>query len=140
MEKLKKSIGKSVKMISRTLPLLLGILLLITLLLVNVPKTMFTTIFTGNSIIDPTIGAIAGAIIAGSPINSYIIGGELLNGGIGLVTITAFIVAWVTVGFVQIPAETMLLGKKFTLVRNGLALIFSIIVAIITVTITQVII
>jgi hypothetical protein len=70
---------------------------------------------------------------------SYIIGGELLKQGISLIAVTAFIVAWVTVGFIQLPAESMILGKKFAFVRNILSFIFAIIVALITVVILGVV-
>ena len=70
---------------------------------------------------------------------SYIFAGELLKQGISLIAVTAFIVSWVTVGIVQIPAESAILGKRFTLIRNLTAFIFAIIVAILTVLILNVI-
>lgn len=63
----------------------------------------------------------------------------MLNHGVSLIAVTSFIVAWVTVGFIQFPAEAMLLGKKFAIVRNVVAFVFSIIVALITVGIVSVI-
>jgi len=59
----------------------------------------------------------------------------LLKQGISLLAVTAFLVAWVTVGLVQLPAEVMMLGKKFAIIRNITAFIFAIIVAIITIVI-----
>jgi hypothetical protein len=47
--------------------------------------------------------------------------------------VTAFLVAWVTVGIIQLPAEIMMLGKRFAITRNILSFIFSILVAIMTV-------
>ena len=38
-------------------------------------------------------------------------------------------------GLVQLPAESMLLGKKFAIIRNITAFIFAMIVAVVTVTI-----
>ena len=73
-----------------------------------------------------------GSISAGNPITSYIFGGELLDQGINLLAVTAFLVAWVTVGLVQLPAESFLLGKRFAILRNAISFIFSIFVAIIT--------
>ncbi|MEJ2267866.1 MAG: hypothetical protein P8X70_02205, partial [Nanoarchaeota archaeon] len=79
-----------------------------------------------------------GSISAGSPITSYIIGGELLKRGTSLIPVTAFIVAWVTVGIIQIPIESKTLGKKFTILRNSLAFISAIIVALITTAIMKI--
>jgi uncharacterized membrane protein YraQ (UPF0718 family) len=59
------------------------------------------SIFTQNKFIDTAIGALLGSILAGNSINSYIIGHELIIGGVSLFAVTAFLIAWVTVGFIQ---------------------------------------
>lgn len=123
----------SVKSFKRTLPTIMGIILLISLANSLITKEMYSKIFRGT-FFDPLIGAFVGSISAGSPVTSYIIGGELLQQGIGLIAITSFIVAWVTVGIIQLPAESIMLGKKFALVRNSISFIFAIIVALITIT------
>ena len=74
-----------------------------------------------------------GSFMTGNPIISYILGGELLKVGMSLVAVLAFLVSWVTVGFIQLPAEMYFLGRKFALLRNFLSFIFSILVAFITV-------
>jgi len=63
----------------------------------------------------------------------------MLSQGVGLIAVTAFIVSWVTVGIIQLPAESAILGKRFALLRNLTAFVFSIIVAIITVLILGVV-
>jgi uncharacterized membrane protein YraQ (UPF0718 family) len=122
--------------VKMSIPILVGILLLIGLINTLVPKSFFSRIFTGNKILDPLIGALIGSIAAGSPLNSYLIGGELLKNGISLVAVLAFVVSWVTVGTVQLPAETLMLGKKFALLRNGISLIMAVVIAILTVLIS----
>ena len=67
---------------------------------------------------------------------SYIIGGELLKNGVSLVAVLAFIVSWVTVGTVQLPAESLMLGRKFALLRNGISLIMAIAISVLTVLIS----
>ncbi len=126
------SIKKSVNMILRTTPIMLGVILLISISLVHIPKDIYSMVFTGT-LLDPIIGAFFGSIFAGSPITSYVAGGELLDSGVSLLAVTAFLVSWVSVGIIQIPAESMLLGKKFAIVRNIVAFFCSIIVAIVTV-------
>ena len=130
---LKKAAISAVKPLYRALPILVGAVLLVSLASTLIPKSAFLKLFSKNLIIDPVIGAGLGSILAGNPIISYILGGEFLIMGISLVAVTAFIVAWVTVGIVQLPAEIIMLGKKFAITRNILSFIFSIIVAIITV-------
>ncbi len=138
MKKLKEALIKSAKSLYQTLPILIGAILLVSLANALIPKTFYSTMFRNNLFLDPFIGSAIGSILAGSPITSYIIGGELLKQGISLVAVTAFLVAWVTVGMVQLPAESVMLGKKFAVVRNITAFLFSIIVAIITTIIVEV--
>ncbi|MBN2421926.1 hypothetical protein JXB41_01755 [Candidatus Woesearchaeota archaeon] len=121
------------------LPVIAGVILLIGLVNTLIPKSFYTELFRGNFFLDPLIGSVMGSILAGSPITSYVLGGELLNQGVTLIAVTAFIVSWVTVGFVQLPAESMILGKKFAITRNVLSFVFAIVVAIITVGILNVI-
>ena len=117
----------------QTFPVLLGVLLLIALVLTAVPKDFYSKFFTGNNFLDPLVGATFGSIAAGNPLTSYVIGGELLEQGISLVAITAFIISWVTVGIVQLPAESLMLGKRFSIIRNLVSFVSAIIVAILTV-------
>ncbi|MBN1190914.1 MAG: hypothetical protein JXA46_14255 [Dehalococcoidales bacterium] len=124
--------GKTIRQFVTLLPVLAGVILLMGLFQTFVSKDILMSIFTGNPLVDTLWAACFGSIIAGNPINSYVIGGELLDYGISLFAITAFILTWVTVGIVQLPAEMAALGRKFALVRNGMAFVLSIPVAIIT--------
>ena len=87
--------------------------------------------------IDALIGSSVGSVAAGNPITSYIIAGELLNKGVSLLAVTAFLLAWVTVGIVQFPAEAILLGKKFAIVRNASSFALSVLVAFAVITILK---
>lgn len=132
-KKLKSAIIKSAKAMYMSLPVLLGVLLLVSLANTLIPKSIYSSLFSKNIFLDSVIGSALGSILAGNPITSYILGGEFLKQGISLVAVTAFLAAWVTVGLVQLPAESMFLGKKFAITRNITAFVFSIIVALITV-------
>jgi uncharacterized membrane protein YraQ (UPF0718 family) len=68
-----------------------------------------------------------------SPFTSYIIGGELRQEGVSMLAITAFIVVWVTVGIIQLPAEALMLGKRFAIARNAVSFFVSIVIAFLTV-------
>lgn len=132
-EKLKNSVIKSGKSLWSSMPVLAGVVLLVGLANTLISKSAYGKVFTGDMISDSIIGSALGSVLAGTPVTSYVLGGELLNQGISLVAVTAFLVAWVTVGFVQLPAESIMLGKRFAVSRNILSFIFSIIVATITV-------
>ena len=130
---LKQAFLKTARSLTRSLPILLGVLMLLSLVFTLIPKSLYGKIFTGNRIIDPLIGAAVGSIAGGNPVTSYIIGGELRLQGISMLAITAFIVAWVTVGVIQLPAEALMLGKRFALVRNVVSFFSAIMIAILTV-------
>lgn len=131
--KLKEALYKSARAMRKSLPIIIGAIILISLANTFIPKTAYSSFFSKKPLVDSVVGSTVGSILAGNPITSYVIGGELLQQGISLVAVTAFIIAWVTVGVVQLPAEAVLLGKKFALVRNITAFVFSIFVAIVTV-------
>ncbi|MFW0837643.1 MAG: hypothetical protein ACKKL5_01455 [Candidatus Komeilibacteria bacterium] len=125
--------------IKTTLPILIGVILFIAWIITIIPPTFYNKIFIGNSIIDSLVGALVGSMSAGNPINSYIIGEQLLKQNVSLVAVTAFILSWVTVGVVQFPAEALLLGKKFALTRNIISFFFAIIISMLTVLILKLI-
>jgi len=120
-----------------TLPVLFGVVLFISWVISVIPSSLYSKIFIGNDFTDSVIGAIVGSVAAGNPVNSYVIGIELLKQNIGLVAVTAFIISWVTVGLVQFPAEALLLGKKFALTRNIISFFSAIVISILTVLILQ---
>ena len=134
-----EAVYKAGKGLWRAFPMILGTILLVSLIATLIPKSFYAKIFQGD-IIDLLIGSIIGSISAGNPITSYILGGEFLKQGISLLAVTSFIVAWVTVGIIQLPAESAILGKKFALLRNLTAFLLSMIVALITILILNLII
>jgi hypothetical protein len=123
------SAKKAFNAFRQAFPVVLGVLLLVSLANTAIPKENYTSFFTGNLLIDSLAGAIFGSIAAGNPINSYIIGGELLQLGVSLTAVSAFILAWVTVGAIHIPAEMTVLGRNFAIARNILSFFSCIIIA-----------
>ena len=127
------SFHKAFKNIAEILPVLLGVILLLGLFQTFVSKQTISSVFTGNLWWDTAIGSLFGSISAGNPIVSYIIGGELLKQNVSLLAVTAFMVAWVTIGIIQLPAEALILGKRFALARNIISFILAILVSMATV-------
>ena len=113
-------------------PLLLGVIGLVGLFQVLVTPEMLASLFRGNPFLDTLTGTLSGAVAAGNPIVSYIIGGGLLDQGISLYAVTAFLLSWVTLGFIQLPAEVAVFGGRFTLLRNILAFVFTMLIAVAT--------
>jgi uncharacterized membrane protein YraQ (UPF0718 family) len=113
-------------------PLLLGVIGLVGLLQVLVTPRVLASLFHGTAIVDTLIGTLAGGTAAGNPVLSYLLGGELLAQGISLYAVSAFILSWVTLGFIHLPAEVEVLGFPLTLYRNILAFVFTMIIAVLT--------
>jgi predicted Fe-Mo cluster-binding NifX family protein len=121
------------------LPILFSVVLLMGLFNALVPGELLASLFSGSAIFDTLWGACLGSIIAGNPVNSYVIGGELLKQGVSLFAVTALIITWVTVGLVQLPAEMAALGRRFALVRNAICFILAVPIALMTVVILNVV-
>ena len=130
-----QALRSSAKQFYTLLPVLIGVVLLIGLFEAFVSKDVLSSIFSGSPALDTLWGACFGSIFAGNPINSYVIGGELMENGVSMFAVTALILTWVTVGLVQLPAEIAALGKRFAIVRTVLCFVLSIPVAMLTVTI-----
>ncbi len=126
------ALKKSFKQFSGLLPVMFGVVLLIGLFKTFLTRELISGFFTGKIIPDTFLGSCLGSILAGNPINSYVIGKELLDRGVSFFGVTAFMTAWVTVGLVHLPMEITALGKNFTLKRNLLAFIFSLLTAFFT--------
>ncbi len=133
VERLATAFYKALKSFMSAFPVIIGVVLLLGLFKTFVTPKMITSIFTGEVLRDTLIGSILGSILTGNPITSYIIGGELLNDGVSLFAVTAFIMSWITVGLTQLPAEALFLGRRFAFARNALSFILAIAVAVATV-------
>lgn len=113
-------------------PMLIGVIGLVGLFQVLVTPRMLASLFRGNAIVDTFIGTLAGAAASGNPVVSYLLGGELLGQGVSLYAVSAFILSWVTLGFIHLPAEVEVLGFPFTLYRNILSFVFTMFIAVLT--------
>jgi len=134
-----KALSRTGKQFGRMLPILVAVVLLMGLFKAFISKELLLSIFSGNAALDTILGACFGSVVPGNPINSYIIGGEMLQNGVSLFAVTAFLMTWVSVGLIQLPAEMMALGRKFSLLRNAVSLMISTVAAIVTVFIVNLI-
>jgi hypothetical protein len=109
-------------------------MLLATSLVITVfPEQISAGLFGNGDIPDALLGASIGSIAMGHPLASYLLGGELLGGGVGLVAVTALLISWMTVGIVQLPAESLMLGARFAVYRNLVCFGITVIIAFLTV-------
>lgn len=114
----RRAVSDASRQFRNLLPVMAGVVLLMGFASVFLPARILTGLFSGDAAWDSFLGACAGSLFAGNPANSYLIGREMLDQGISLVAVTAFMSAWVGVGLVQLPAEIAALGWKFAVLRN----------------------
>ena len=133
IDKVKGSLNKATGTFVNILPIILGMLLLTSWVMTVMPDEIITALFSGHGVPDALLGASIGSIAAGHPVVSYVLGGELLTAGVSLIAVTALIVSWVTVGVVQLPAEALLLGKRFAIYRNLISFVSALAVALLVV-------
>ena len=132
-KRLKRSARKALRTFISILPLIVGMLLLTSLAVTLIPEHISAGLFGRHDLVDVFLGASAGSVAAGHPVASYILGGELLAEGVSLLAVTALIVSWVTLGIVQLPAESLLLGERFAIYRNLMCFLFAIVIPFFTV-------
>jgi uncharacterized membrane protein YraQ (UPF0718 family) len=130
---LKQCLLKTIRTFINILPVIVGMLLATSLLITLFPEEISTGLFGNGDLTDAMLGAAIGSIAAGHPMASYLLGGELLSGGVSLIAVTAFLVTWITVGIVQLPAESLMLGTRFAVYRNIVSFGIAIIIAYLTV-------
>ncbi|MGD8999552.1 MAG: hypothetical protein PVF75_03985 [Granulosicoccaceae bacterium] len=131
--RLTKSLKKTARTFVNLLPIIVGMLLLTSLGVTVFPEQISAGLFGSSDVLDALIGASLGSVAAGHPLASYLLGGELLKGGVSLVAVTAFIVSWVTVGVVQLPAEVLMLGARFAIYRNVICFFSAVAIAFLSV-------
>jgi uncharacterized membrane protein YraQ (UPF0718 family) len=130
---IKEAFNKSLKGFISMLPMLIAILLLLGIFDVYITKDILLSFFISNNFVDTITGTLLGGVLTGNPMISYILGGELTDAGVSLYAVTAFILSWVTIGLVQLPAEVEIFGFRFTFYRTLFTFITTVLVSLSTV-------
>ena len=89
---LKASLKKTIRTFINILPIIVGMLMATSLVVTLFPEEISAGLFGHGDIPDAMLCAAIGSIAAGHPLASYLLGGELLSGGVGLITVTTMLV------------------------------------------------
>lgn len=129
-EKTILALKKAWKAFENILPQFLGVLLFIGIILSILTPAQISGIL-GNQAgwWGVLLAAILGSITLIPGFIAFPLAAALLQNGAGYMQIAAFISTLMMVGIVTMPVEMQYFGKKATLLRNGLAFVFSLIVA-----------
>lgn len=130
--KTKQSLVIAVKSFFRILPMVFIIIIIIGLLLGFIPPTRILDIAGDQAGFGGVIFvAFLGAIFHIPALISFPLAAALLKGGASITCVAVFITTLTMIGIVTLPLEIKELGKKITLLRNGISFIFAIIIALI---------
>lgn len=131
-EKTKLALKKAWKSFENLLPQLLAILIIIGVMLaVLTPEQISGLLGTESGWVGVLIAAAIGSITLVPAFVAFPLAAALLQNGAGYMQIAAFVSTLMMVGIVTMPLEKQYFGKKATIARNGLAFIFSLVVALI---------
>jgi uncharacterized membrane protein YraQ (UPF0718 family) len=129
-KKTKQSLKKAWKAFDNILPAFALILLLIGATMAVVSPAMVNELLGANS--GPTGMVVAAAIGSITLIPGFIafpLAKAVLDMGAGIMQVAVFISTLMMVGVVTAPMETQFFSRKTMLLRNGLSVVFSFIVA-----------
>lgn len=129
-ERTRKALKKSWKAFENILPEFLVVILLVGMVLsILDPSTISAYIGESSGWLGVLFTAVIGAITLIPGFIAFPMAALLLQGGAGYMQIGAFISSLMMVGIITIPVEIRYFGKKLTFYRNGMAFLFSFLVA-----------
>jgi uncharacterized membrane protein YraQ (UPF0718 family) len=129
-EKTKKAFKIAGKALMKTAPSLLTVLGIVGLTLgILTPETISKLVGAEAGFTATIMAALLGAITLIPSLVAFPLAGSLLRSGATVMTISAFVTTLVMVGIVTAPMEIKSLGKKFTLLRNGLGFLAALLIA-----------
>lgn len=131
-KKTKIALIKAWKSFENILPQFSSILIIIGIMLsILSPEVISSVIGQKSGWLGMILAATIGSITLIPGFVAFPLASALLKGGAGFMQIAVFISTLMMVGVVTIPVEMKYFGKKTTFLRNGMAFIFSFIVAIV---------
>ncbi len=131
-KKTKQALMKAWRSVENILPEFLAVILFVGLMLAALkPETISRIIGSESGPFGILISSLVGAVTLIPGFIAFPTAALLLENGAGYMQIAAFISSLMMVGVVTLPVETRYFGKKLSYLRNAMAFVFSIIIALI---------
>lgn len=131
-EKTKIALKKGAKAFESILATLLCVMVFIGISLAIIDENLIARLIgPGSGIIGILIAVAVGSITMMGGFIAFPLGATLLERGAGIAQVAGFISALMMVGFLTIALEKKYWGMKVTIIRNGLGIIVSILVALV---------
>lgn len=129
-DKTKKAFKVAGKSLVKTAPALIAMLGIVGLILgLLTPEKISSLIGSEAGFLATITAALIGSLTLIPSLVAFPLAGSLLRSGATVMTISAFITTLVMVGVVTAPMEMKILGRNFTLLRNGLAVVAALVIA-----------
>jgi len=121
------------RMLWRTLPLLVAAFFVAGMLAVALPPGLVHRLLGGtSSLLDVVIGSVAGGLIPGGPYVSFPIIAAVHQAGAGLAATVAMVTGWAVWNLGLLSFELALVGPRFTLIRVASTLLLPPVAGIVT--------
>lgn len=128
--KTKQALKKAWKSFENILPQMLGILTTVGIIIALLnPQVISRVIGSSSGYLGVALAAVVGSITLIPGFIAFPTAAILLQNGAGYMQIGAFISSLMMVGLITMPMEIKFFGRKSTFLRNGMAFLFSFIVA-----------
>lgn len=128
--KTKMALKKAWKSFENILPQFLSVLVVIGLALaILTPEQISRILGSDSGMVGIAAALVIGSITLIPGFVAFPLAAALLQNGAGYGQIAAFVSSLMMVGVVTFPMEMRVFGKKAALLRNGLSLVFSLVVA-----------
>lgn len=127
-----KALKTSVKMFLKMLPMLLGIVAMVSVLLYFIPGEVIADYLGGSDVLLGTIiGALIGTISLLPGFITFPLCGLLLDLGVSYTVLAAFTTTLMMVGVITYPLEKSYFGTKLAILRNLSAFIIATIISLV---------
>ncbi len=131
-EKSMKSLKIALKSTVKMAPAILILLILVGLMMgFFKPETISRLLGEQSGIYGIALASIAGSILMIPSLIAFPLTASIVNSGASIAVAAAFITTLTMIGFVTLPIETKIMGRKFTYLRNGLSLVVAVVIALI---------
>ena len=130
--KARRALKIAVKSFVRILPTMLAIILIIGLMSGFVPeKTISRVVGREAGLLGVLTVAVLGAMLHIPSLIAFPLAASLLEKGASVTSVAVFITTLTMIGFVTLPLEIRILGKRFALLRNALSFIIAILIGLV---------
>ena len=129
-EKTVKALKIALKGTVKMAPAIIVLLIIVGLLMgFFKPETISRLLGEQSGFYGIALASIAGSILMIPSLIAFPLTASLVDSGASIAVAAAFITTLTMIGFVTIPIEIKVMGRKFTLLRNGLSLIVAVTIA-----------